>query len=161
MKNSPMMPPSGRRGWRGWRSPTRPRGRQSERARASRGWCAAGIRPIYTVINDNSGVICREPTIPLPTLIHDALELLIAALQVDVAAKRTLHGPEDLTTETTAQMVFYTPTSGRPGSSNRPGGTELLPTLLLYSRYPIAGPRIGPSASLCRRAICSGLPSGS
>jgi hypothetical protein len=49
----------------------------------------------------------REPEIPLPTLSHDAPELFKAALQVVVAEERALDGPEDLTTETAAQIGLY------------------------------------------------------
>jgi hypothetical protein len=41
-------------------------------------------------------LISREPTISLPTLIHDAVELLKALLQVVVGEERALDGPEDL-----------------------------------------------------------------
>jgi hypothetical protein len=49
----------------------------------------------------------EESTIPLPTLSHDAPELFKAALQVVVAEERALDGPEDLTTETAAQIGLY------------------------------------------------------
>jgi hypothetical protein len=41
-------------------------------------------------------LLSREPTIPLPTLIHDAVELFKALLQVVVAEEQALDGPEDL-----------------------------------------------------------------
>jgi hypothetical protein len=45
--------------------------------------------------------------IPLPTLIHDAVELLKTPLNVVVGEERALDGPEDLTTEATAQIGLY------------------------------------------------------
>jgi hypothetical protein len=45
--------------------------------------------------------LSREPTIPLPALLHDAVELLKAALNVVVGEERALDRPEDLTGETT------------------------------------------------------------
>jgi hypothetical protein len=47
-------------------------------------------------------LISLEPTIPLPTLIHDALELFKAALKAVVAAERALDGQEDVAQKTTA-----------------------------------------------------------
>jgi hypothetical protein len=46
-------------------------------------------------------LLSREPTIPLPTLIHDAGEFLKASLNAVVAEERALDYPEDLTDETT------------------------------------------------------------
>jgi hypothetical protein len=45
--------------------------------------------------------------VPLPTLIHDAVELLKASLNVVVGKERALYDPEDLTLETTAQIGLY------------------------------------------------------
>jgi hypothetical protein len=46
--------------------------------------------------------------IPLPTLIHDAVELLKASSNVVVGEELALDAPEDLTDEATAQIGFYT-----------------------------------------------------
>ena len=46
-------------------------------------------------------LISREPTIPLPTLRHDAVEFLKATLNVVVAEEQALDGPEDLALGTT------------------------------------------------------------
>jgi hypothetical protein len=64
----------------------------------------------------------EELAIPLPTLSHDALRLLKAALNVVVAEGQTLDDPRDLTQETTARTGFYTH-RGLDGeaSSIRPG----------------------------------------
>jgi len=51
--------------------------------------------------------------IPLPTLIHDAVELLKTPLNVVVGEERALDGPEDLTHDTTVQISLYTPVSGQ------------------------------------------------
>jgi hypothetical protein len=60
---------------------------------------------------------------PLPTLIHDALEILKTPLNVVVAEERALDGPEDLTTETAAHIGLYTHRAQADrGSSSRPGG---------------------------------------
>jgi hypothetical protein len=45
--------------------------------------------------------------IPLPILIHDAVELLKTPLNVVVAEERALDGPEDLTGKTMAQIGLY------------------------------------------------------
>jgi hypothetical protein len=53
-------------------------------------------------------LLSREPTIPLPTLLHDAVELLKTPLNVIVAEERALDGPEDLTGKTMVQIGLYT-----------------------------------------------------
>jgi hypothetical protein len=60
--------------------------------------------------------------IPLPTLIHDAVGLLKAALNVFVAEGQTLDDPRDLTEQTTAQIGLYAHRSlDDQASSIRPG----------------------------------------
>jgi hypothetical protein len=67
----------------------------------------------------------RELTIPLPTLIHDAVELLKAAFNVFTAEGRMLDDPRDLTEDTTAQTAFsYTSRSGRAGFLYQTGGVN-------------------------------------
>jgi hypothetical protein len=49
----------------------------------------------------------RKFTILLPTLIHDAVELLKASLKAVVADERTVDDPRDLTEKTPVQTGFY------------------------------------------------------
>ena len=58
-------------------------------------------------------LLSRELTIPLPTLVHDAVELLKASSNAVVGEERALDDPEDLTDETTAQMGLYIHTDAR------------------------------------------------
>jgi hypothetical protein len=60
--------------------------------------------------------------IPLPTLIHDAVEFLKASLNVVVAEERAIDGPEDLTGETRAQIGLYAhPTQDGRTFDHQPG----------------------------------------
>ena len=65
--------------------------------------------------------------IPLPTLIHDAVEPLKASLNVVVVSERALDGPEDLTNET-AQMSLYTHRCQDDRGQLATRGAELLTT---------------------------------
>ena len=65
--------------------------------------------------------VAEESPVPLPTLIHYAVELLKAALNVFVAEGPILDDPGDLSEQTTAQSGFYTHRGlGSRTSGNRP-----------------------------------------
>jgi hypothetical protein len=98
--------------------------------------------------------------IPLLTLIHDAVELLKAALNVVVGDERLLDGPEDLTGKTTAQSGLYTHPCQHSRTLATSRGRLTPDTPPPYWRVHEA-PRIGPSASLCRVPIYSSPSTGS
>ena len=78
-------------------------------------------------------LLSREPTIPLPTLIHDAVELFKALLQVVVAEERALDGPEDTAHGSTVQIGLYAHRGQDSRTSNTRPPRELMPLLELFS----------------------------
>ncbi len=83
--------------------------------------------------------------IPLPTLIHDAVELLKASLNVVVGEELALDALEDLTDEATAQIGSYAHRAQADrASGDRPGSNLLLPLPQLVSFPP--RPRKGVAA---------------
>jgi hypothetical protein len=100
-------------------------------------------------------LLLREPTIPLPTLRHDAVELLKASLNVVVAEERVLDGPEGLTPYSSLQNGLYTyPCQDGRTFSKHPG--VVTPATPPPYQHLDEVPRIHLSASLCERATYSG-----